>query len=121
LVAGLVLFLAGGAFAGVPGKKFAQETANGDYAVAAAAGNVDRPKAIYLRVKSRPHQKVTGSWLVICSRGYGAGSKDGDFQGQTPLVRRLKMPYKRPSSCTVSASAQLSDGGFLKVQLYAAR
>jgi hypothetical protein len=119
MVVGLALLLTGSAFAGVAGKKFAQETANGEYAIAVAAGNVDHPKAIYLRVKSRPHQKVQGSWTVICSRGYGAGSKSGDFEGQTTLDRKLKMSYRNPSSCTASAAAQLSDGGFIKVQLYA--
>lgn len=105
--------------AGGPGKKFAQETANGDYAIAVAAGNTDHPRGIYLRVKSRPKQKVSGSWVVVCSKGYGAGSKSANFSGTTTLVRKLRMPYKYPSSCTASASAQLQDSGFIKVQLYA--
>jgi len=108
------------AVAGVHGSKIDQETANGDYAVAVAAGNADNPTAIYLRVKSHPHQSASGSWTVVCSKGYGAGSKSGDFSGKTTLVRKLRMPYRHPSSCTASASAQLEDGGFIKVQLYAA-
>jgi hypothetical protein len=27
------------------------------------------------------------------------------------------MPYRRPSDCSVAATAQLDDGGFLKVKL----
>lgn len=118
-LAGAVLLLAAVAFGAVPGKKFAQETANGEYAVAVAAGNTDDPSAIYLQVKSRPTQKVSGAWTVVCSKGYGAGSKSGNFKGTTTMVRKLKMSYANPSSCTASASAQLSNGGFLKVQLYA--
>jgi len=124
LLSALTVFLflivvSGAAIAGVHGSKIAQETARGDYAIAVAAGEVGHPTAIYLRVKSRPHQKVSGAWTVVCSKGYGAGSKSGDFSGTTTLVRKLRMPYKHPSSCTASASAQLQDGGFIKVQLYA--
>ena len=124
LVGGIVvgictLVAAAAALGGAPGKKFAQEVANGEYAIAVAAGNVDRPHAIYLRVQSRPHQRASGAWTMTCSKGFGAGSKSGQLRGVTPFVRKLRMPYKRPSSCTASASAQLSSGGFVKVQLYA--
>lgn len=113
------LLAAGMAIADVPGSKFAQETASGEYAIANAAGNVSHPAAIYVQVKSRPHQKVSGAWSVVCAKGFGAGSKSGQLPGSTPLVRELKMSYHHPSSCTASANAQLSDGGFVKVQLYA--
>lgn len=109
------------AVAGVPGSKFAQETASGEYAIATAAGNVNHPDNIWVQVKSRPHQRASGAWLVTCTRGYGAGSKQGQLHGRTPFVRKLKMPYANPSSCTASANAQLSDSGFVKVQLYATR
>jgi hypothetical protein len=121
LILVVVPLVATAALGGVRGKKIAQETANGEYAIAAAAGDADQPRALFLRVKSRPKQTVSGSWLIVCSRGSGAGSKSGDFEGKTTLVRKLRMPYKKPSSCTVSASAQLDEGGFLKVQLYAKR
>lgn len=115
------LFLAGTglSLAGVKGEKFAQETASGEYAIATAAGNIDQPTKIYVRVKSRPHQQFSGAWTVVCAKGFGAGSKSGQLEGRTPLVRTLRMSYRHPSSCTTSANAQLSDGGFVKVQLYA--
>jgi hypothetical protein len=118
-IAGASFLLAAAAIGGAPGQKFAQETASGDYAIAVVGGNVDRPRAIYVKVKARPAQRVDVAWLAVCSKGYGAGSKDGDLTGRTPLVRRIRLPYDRPDSCTASASAQLADGGFVKVQLYA--
>lgn len=117
----IALVVGASALAGVPGKKFAQETASGEYAIANAAGNVNRPKAIYVRVKSRPYQKASGAWTVVCSKGFGAGSKSGQLRGRTPFVRRLRTSYARPDSCTASANAQLKRGGFVKVQLYAKR
>jgi hypothetical protein len=57
----------GVALAGLPGKKFAEETASGDYAVAVSSGSVDDPKAIFVQVKSRPAQSVSGAWTVVCS------------------------------------------------------
>ena len=109
----------GVALAGIPGEKFAQETGSGDYAVAVAAGNVDDPAAIYVTVKSRPTQLVSGAWTVVCSKGFGAGSKSGKIHGTTSLTRALKLPMGNPDSCTASADAQLSDGGVVKVLLSA--
>lgn len=116
-VSGLVV--TGVALASLPGKKFAQETASGDYAIAVASGNVDDPAAIYVRVKSRPSQSLSGAWTVVCSKGTGAGSKSGEIHGTAPLTRTLRLPMGNPDSCTASANAQLSDGGFVKVQLSA--
>lgn len=115
----LVFLAVSVALAGVPGEKFAQETASGEYAIANAAGNVDHPKAIYVRVKSRPHQRASGAWSVVCAKGFGAGSKSGQISGTTPFVRKLRLNYRNPTSCTASANAQLAEGGFVKVQLYA--
>lgn len=97
----------------------ASETAQGDYAVAVAAGNADHPSQIKVRIKSRPHQKVSGSWDVVCSRGFGAGTKTGSLSGYTNLTKTLRLPYAHPDSCTASVSAQLSGGGFLKVKILA--
>ena len=107
------------ALAGAPGKKVAQSTARGDYAVASLGKNVSRPIALYARVVARPKQRVDGAYTVVCSKGFGAGSKSDSFRGRTPYVRRMRMPYARPRSCSVGMSAQLRRSGFLKLQLYA--
>jgi hypothetical protein len=115
----LLLITPGISGARTPGSKFAQETASGEYAVTVAAGEVEHPLAIYARIKSRPHQKVSGAWSVVCTRGFGAGTKSGHFSGYTNLTVKLRMSYANPSSCIASVDAQLADGGFLKVQPYA--
>jgi hypothetical protein len=97
-------------------------SARGDFAIAVASGNVDSPNALFVKVKSRPTgQRVDVFWNVVCSRGSGAGSRDGDFSGQTSIRRQVRMPYANPDSCTFAASAQLSDGSGRIVVILQAR
>lgn len=89
-----------------------RQTARGDYAIATAGGNVNHPKRLWVKVTSRPHERVFVSWSDTCGKGFGAGSKSGHFRATTPVGRhRLKMPYRRPDSCSVAASAQLQGTG----------
>jgi hypothetical protein len=98
-------------------RRIGSATARGDYATATASGSIKRPSVIRVIVNSRPHQRAFVAWSMTCSKGSGAGSKDGDFRARTRIKRRLRMPYRRPGDCSVAASAQLDEGGFLKVTL----
>ena len=91
--------------------------ASGDFAIALASGHTSHPHTIKVRVTSSPHQRVSVSWTMVCSKGFGAGSKSGDFAARTTVTRTLRMPYRHPDDCTVSASAQLARGGHVKVTL----
>jgi hypothetical protein len=93
--------------------------ARGDFAVAVASGSVDNPRRLWVKVKAQSNQGVYVAWTVVCSRGSGAGSRDGDFNATTPLRRRLRTPYRQPDSCSFSASAQLDESGRLTVILLA--
>jgi hypothetical protein len=111
----------------VKGKKIAQATAHGGsrdkLTGTTATASVKRPKALYLRITSRPQQLVGGAWETSCWGTRSEGSTrptKSEFAGKTPFVRRLKLPIAR-ASCGVSASAHLTKGGFIKVQLYAKR
>jgi hypothetical protein len=100
-------------------KRIGSAHASGDYATAVASGNAHRPHSIKVRITSSPHQRATGSWSVVCSKGSGAGSKSGDFHGRTTFTRRIRLPMHHPDDCSVAASAQLDRGGHLKVTLFA--
>lgn len=93
----------------------------GDYAVATASGTVDEPRRLWVKVKARPNQRVDVYWITTCARGTGAGSRDGDFSGITPVKRRIGMSYRRPDSCSVAATAQLSGRGRKIVVIILAR
>jgi hypothetical protein len=109
----------GAALASAPGHRFARCHSGGDYATCVASGNVGHPQAIYVQVKSHPHQHITGSWSMTCSRGSAVGSKSGHFRGTTPVLKGLKKPFSDTSSCSVAAQAQLKNHGRLKVALEA--
>ena len=49
-------------------------------------------------------------------RGWG---QERHALGDDPFKRTVKMPYRRPDSCTVSADAQLGTGGKLHVWIIA--
>ncbi len=100
------------------GKRIARESARGDYAAVAASGTAHNPNKIYMKVTARPRQRITASWSMTCAKGFGTGSKSGDFAGRTPQVRRLRMPMRNPDDCYLGASAQLDDSGKIVIRLY---
>ena len=92
-------------------------SSSGDFATVIASGTAKRPAVLYARVTSRPRQRVTGNWTIVCSKGLGAGSKSGSFAGRTPIQKRLRFPMRRPDSCTVSAGASLDRSGRIVVTI----
>lgn len=95
-----------------------QQSASGDFAIAFASGTASRPSAIYVRVIATPRQTVSVNWNMICSRGTGAGSKEGSYNTSDTGLRRLRMPTAHPDSCTVAAGGSLARGGRIKVLIY---
>jgi hypothetical protein len=98
-------------------KRIDTKTASGDFATTIASGTVEHPRSIRVRVTASPTQRVTGNWTLVCSKGVGAGSKQGQFSGRTPLTRRMKLPMAGPDSCTVAAGGSLDRGGRIRVTI----
>jgi hypothetical protein len=99
--------------------QFASCHAQGDYAICDASGTTWHPLSVVMHVTSSPGQHVSGAWDVTCSKGLGTGSKSGSFSGTTPYKKTLRLNYRRPDSCIVSADAQLGTGGTVTVRLVA--
>ena len=97
--------------------QFASCHAQGQYAICDAAGTTWHPLSVVLHVTSSPGQHVSGAWDVTCSKGLGAGSTSGSFSGTTPYKKTLRLNYRRPDSCIVSADAQLGTGGSVRIRL----
>lgn len=87
--------------------------------MALASGSATNPSSLYVKVSATPRQNVSVYWSMVCSKGFGAGSKDGDFTARTTVKRKMRMPMRNPDDCTVSASGQLDGSGRIKVQLFA--
>lgn len=104
-------------------------SASGDYAVASAVGRTTRPDVVYVELRTPEKQDdIYVAWATTCTRGYGAGSKSGHFTTGTYrmphesgylAVHSVRFPMAHPSSCIVSATAQLSGSGRLVVWLVA--
>ena len=92
---------------------------HGDFATCVTSGSVDFPSSIHVHVSATPAQNVSGAWSIVCTRGSGAGSKSGSFHGFTTLSRNVPFPMRHPDNCTVSADAQLSGSGGIRVWLTA--
>ena len=92
--------------------------ASGSYAVAQASGDVNNVTTIQLHLLASPPQDATVSWDMVCQEsGGGAGSKSGQADLHLPTTHTLPLPG--PShSCAVSANAQLSGSGTVRVSIY---
>jgi len=101
-----------------PLKRIASSSASGDYAIATASANTKRPSAIYVAVTTTPRQAVDVSWSLVCSRGFNAGSKSGQYTTSSTKRRKLRLPMSRVDSCTVSALGQMSAGGKVVVRIF---
>lgn len=102
-------------------RTFASCRAEGDYAICIASGTAKRPLTIRVHVSTSPSQRVDVYWDMVCSKGLGAGGKQGHFSARAPISRVIPHPYRRPDSCTVATSAQLARNGRLHVWLTATR
>jgi len=95
-------------------RTFASDRAEGLKASAQADALVRRPKEIWLRVSAAPKQPVTVSYNLTC--GAGADALD-NFVVTPPNIRKIGPPKKNAKVCPVSAAAQLSGKGRLKIAL----
>jgi hypothetical protein len=99
--------------------KIGSKSGEGDFAIAIASGQANHPSKLSVKITSKPAQRVTGNWTVICSKGTSAGSKSGELAGVGTFTRNLKMSTRHPDTCTVSAAGSLDHGGKIRVTLLA--
>lgn len=98
--------------------KFASGTAAGSYAVAQAAGSVNSPSRIQLRLVANPEQSALVSWTMTCNESSGGvGNKSGQSTLQLSTIETLPMPA-RSDHCIVSSNAQLHGSGNLTISLW---
>ncbi len=117
IATGLAIGVAPAATAAVY-KRIGSASASGDFAIALASGTAKRPLGVYVSTVATPRQSVSVNWTMVCSKGFGAGSKSGSHTTSSSRKRKLRLPMSNPSSCTVSASGSLEDGGKVTVRLY---
>jgi hypothetical protein len=57
------------------------------------------------------------SWNLACRRGTSAGNKHGRYNLTAASTKTLKLPLAHSDSCVVSASAQMTKSGTIKVEI----
>jgi hypothetical protein len=98
---------------GTPGQSW------GDMAATVSWARAHEPYTLLMRVTSRPPQSVTGTWALVCTKDFAAGSRSGRVAARTPFTRLLPLPMKQAMNCSVGASARLNGTGLIEVTLLA--
>ncbi len=106
------------ATAGGPGKKIGQKAATGQYPVAAVSLTANRPKALFIRVRTLAGRKTVSHTAVTCVSGYASRASTRKFTKKGTFTRKLKMKYDRPDVCYVLASSRLAGTGTVKIQIF---
>jgi hypothetical protein len=81
------------------------------------SGTTTHPGRQELVITAKPHQAGLVTWELICTENSGGvGSKMGQKTLQLPVVKVVKPPAPS-SSCSVSASVQLSATGSVTIAI----
>ena len=88
-----------------------RDRAYGDNVSVNAVGEVNHPRALFVKVKSRPtNQRVRVLWNVFCSIPSGSSSTSGNFYRRTNVYERVRMPFANPTVCRLTATVQRTVG-----------
>lgn len=71
------------------------------------APKVERRTPVYLRIRTRPAQRVLVEWSATCVEGSDAVTKRRKFTAMAPVLRRLTLPLRAADDCGLSVTAQL--------------
>lgn len=95
----------------------ARET--GRHATTTVDGRVRSPAEILLRVSAAPKQHVTVSWGMSCPKSSSGKAKGTGrvYVTTPPDTRALTLPRRTIAFCAVTARAQLTGKGRLKLAL----
>jgi len=101
------------------GQLHTQKTAHGRYASVGANASASHPGQLFVKVTASPNQRVDVQYGSVCRKGYGARSLRGRSHGITPVIRRIRQPYRNPDYCGFWGQASLQGGGgVIRLGLY---
>ena len=89
-----------------------------------ATGSVGRPGKLYLELATTFTDLTAITYSIECKRarrGDGFAFADGGFDFYGPRTKRVSIPTRRPRSCVLNASANLTGEGTARVFLYVAK
>jgi hypothetical protein len=100
------------------GKRIGKKSDHGSFAAATASGVAQKPKRVYVRVKTKPRHSFKLFWAVTCSRGSTTKSKQGNFSGTGSRIKKIGLAVRKPDFCGVGASGSITGTGRITVLIY---
>ena len=98
-------------------KVLVSKSSKGDFPATSASATVEDPGAIKVKATPSPAKSTAISWTVACRVGSKAGTNNGRFTVTEAATKTLRKPIGRPHTCNVSASAQMSGKGAIKLEI----
>ena len=80
----------------------------GRLAVAQARGTIVAPAHVRIRVSAAPKQEVTVNWQLGCYKDRRSIVGRDTYRVRTPDFRGIRLPMQGATSCSATASAQLT-------------
>ena len=88
-----------------------RDRTTGDNSFVNADGEVNDPKALFVKVKTRPtNQRVRVIWNAFCDIPSGFSRTSGSFYRRTNVYERVRMPFANPTHCRLTATVQRTVG-----------
>ena len=96
------------------GRTIGSGSGSGKRAQGAATADITRPRLIAVRVTSRPAQRASGRWTVVCK---GLKQRKGTVAGRGRFTSILGLPHGRRRACFVVVSVRLAGTGRITVEV----
>ncbi len=93
--------------------------ASGAAASCTVTRTIHHPNIIRVHATARPHQNVSVTWTMTCTKGKDVDTTSGSFTARAPVSRKLHHSDRHANSCTVSATVTLAKTGHLHAWLTA--
>jgi hypothetical protein len=100
------------------GKLLATNTDHGTEAIASAAGSIDLPKAMYVKVTASPKQAILGSYSAICAKGDREKTRSVEFDGTSPVTVKVQASIPGADFCSIGAASGLTGSGTITVKIF---
>jgi hypothetical protein len=85
----------------------------------ATAARIRRPAALYARVTVDPKQQARITYHLSCIKQGATTARTATWSGVSGTLARLKLPVAKPTSCSATAQATVSDVRSLRLQILA--
>lgn len=99
------------------GKSIGSASKSGKEAFVTVKETIKDPSTIKLKVTSQPAQKTKVMWTMSCKKGSDSRIGGANYEVSKSSTQTLEQPLSGGKSCTLSALAQLTKRGKIKLEI----